>query len=144
MQTLVRRCIGGLLFSLSLSLLACSDSQSPARGATPGSVSGPPAYEGYLDVANCGVVSAWGWDQARPNEPIKLDIYDGNLLVATVTADSFRKDLLGAGKGDGKHSTIWTVPPQMKDGKKHVITVRFGGTSLELGMTPVEITCTFS
>ena len=139
---LVRLCIGVLLFSLSVALLACSGNQ-PTRDASQTTPSAPPAYEGYLDIANCDAIIAWGWDMNHPNEPIKLDIYDGNLLVSTVTADNFRQDLLDVGKGNGKHAIFWPIPPQMKDGKKHIITVKFPGTSVELGTAPKEITCNF-
>ena len=101
----------------------------------------PASFEGYLDIANCDAVTAWGWDTTRPNEPLKLNVYDSNLLVATVTADGFRQDLLAVGKGNGKHMMSWPIPVEMKDGKKHVITVKFDETKVELGGAHKEITC---
>lgn len=134
----LRLCVVALVLFLGVSLQACSGSQ-PNNSASP---SAPPAYEGYLDVVNCDAIIAWGWDSNRPNDPVKLDIYDGNLLLATVVAEHFRQDLLNAGKGNGKHYVIWNVPVQLKDGKPHVITVKYGGTALEVA-PPKEITCNF-
>jgi hypothetical protein len=100
----------------------------------------PPAYEGYVDSVDCDAIMAWGWDMQRRNDPVKLDLYDGGALIASITAESFRRDLLSAGKGNGKHSVLWPIPVQLKDAKTHVITMRFAGTTLELG-TPKAITC---
>ena len=138
----LRFCVVALLLLVSLSLQACSG-QQPSGNASPPAPSSPPAppaYEGYLDSVDCNAIIAWGWDMSRPNDPVKLDIYDGNVLISTVTADSFRQDLLNAGKGNGKHYIFWPIPVQLKDGKKHVIAVKFSGTTLEIG-TPREITC---
>ena len=151
----VRLCVVALLFLLSISILACSGNQSSNNGASPTIRSEPPtnsnaspktgsapaSYEGYFDIANCDAIIAWGWDMTKPNDAVKLDIYDGNFLIGTGTADVFRQDLHDVGKGNGKHSMYWPIPVQMKDGKKHVITVKFAGTSVELGTSPKDITC---
>jgi hypothetical protein len=135
-----------------MSLLACSGNQPASNSSNSNqsgnkvsstAPSGPPAYEGYHDLINCTAILAWAWDKNRPNEPVKLDVYDGNVLINTVTADGFRQDLLAVGKGDGKHAMYFPVPPQMKDGKKHIITIKFAGTTIELSNGPKELTCTF-
>ena len=140
----LRLCVVALVFFFGVSLQACSGPQpngnaSPSAASAP---SAPPAYEGFLDVVNCDAVIAWGWDPNRPNDPVKLDIYDGKVLIGTVSAEHFRQDLLNAGKGNGKHYVFWNIPVQLKDGKPHVITVRYGGTMLEVG-PPKEISCNF-
>lgn len=133
-----------MLFSfLSLSLLSCSGNKPTGNSSSPAPSSGPPAYEGYHDIANCNAILAWGWDMNRPNDPVKLDIYDGNVLLTTVSADGFREDLLNVGKGNGKHAMYFPVPPQLKDGKKHIITIKFAGTTVELSNGPKELTCNF-
>lgn len=141
-----------LLFLVNMSLLACSGNQPASNtsnsnqssnkvsSTTP---SGPPAYEGYHDLINCNAILAWAWDKNRPDEPVKLDIYDGNLLIDTVTADSFRQDLVAVGKGNGKHGMYFAVPPKMKDGKKHIIMIKYAGTTIELSNGPKELNCTF-
>ena len=100
----------------------------------------PPAYEGYVDSVDCDAITAWGWDMQRRNDPVKLDVYDGSALIASITAESFRQDLLSAGKGNGKHYVLWPIPVQLKDGKTHVIAVKFAGTALQLGASKA-ITC---
>ena len=140
----LRRCNILLVLVLSLFLQACSGSQ-PNSSSSTSTTSAPPAYEGFVDDINCTSVVAWGWDMTRPNDPVKLDFYDGNVLIGTANAEHFRQDLLNSGKGNGKHYLIWLIPVQLKDAKPHKIMVKFGGTSLEAPFAtkaPKEITCT--
>ena len=136
-----------LLLSGSLLLWACSrpeEQKSQAAAPAPKAdavPSGPPAYEGCYDVTNCNGIMAWAWDMNRPNDPVRVDIYDGDARIATVTADEFREDLRAAGKGNGKHSLTLPTPAKMKDGKPHRIFMRFAGTSQELANGPKEINC---
>lgn len=134
----LRLCFG-LLLLLCLSLAGCSPSSPSHPGS--GKASGPPpAYEGYVDEVTCVSIIAWAWDSTRPDEPIKVDIYDGGTLIDTVNAEHFRQDLLNAGKGNGKHYFIWPTSIQLKDGKPHTIALKFAGTALEVG-PPKPLTC---
>ena len=81
--------------------------------------------------------------EQETNEPIKLDIYDGDALLATVTADLMREDLQVAGKGDGRHGAKYATPPQLKDGKPHTIRITYSGTKTELLNGPKTINCQF-
>ena len=142
----LRLCFGLLLLLLSVLTHACSGSQPDNNAVASGSpaYAGPPAYEGFVADINCNTVRAWGWDMLRPNDPIKLDFYAGETLVGTATADVFGQDLLGAGKGNGKHYVGWSLPILLKDGKPHTIKVKFGGTPVELPLAvkgSSEITC---
>lgn len=136
-----------LLFCFSL---ACSTNQ-PGNASqknsnalpTPPLAAGPPVFEGFHDIASCDGIVGWGWDQKRPDEAIKVEIYDGTNLIATVTADLFRQDLLDNRKGNGKHGFVYDLPPQLKDGKPHSIRVAFAGSSVDLGNTPKQIDCKF-
>jgi len=103
----------------------------------------PPAYEGYHDITNCNGIMGWAWDKNRPDDPVEVDIYDGEILLATVTANNFRQDLVNAGIGNGQHGFTYPVPPGLKDGKPHSIRMRFAGTKNDLNNTPKDITCTF-
>jgi hypothetical protein len=137
----LRLCFGLLVLFLGVLSHACSGS-NPTNTQV---ASGPPAYEGFVANISCKGVTAWGWDTMRPNDPIKLDFYDGEALVESATADVFGEDLLKAGKGNGKHYASWPIPVRLQDGKPHMITVKFGGTTLEVPLArpgPQEpITC---
>ncbi|MFY9557770.1 MAG: hypothetical protein WAV20_03785 [Blastocatellia bacterium] len=132
---------GVFVLAVSLALSACSGGLKEGGSTAPSS--GPPMYLGYHDITDCDSIIGWAWDSNRPNDPIQVEIYDGGILVATVTADEFRQDLVAAQKGNGKHGFIYIVPPRLKDGKPHSIRVKYAGTSMDLFNTPKELNCTF-
>jgi hypothetical protein len=119
---------------LMLFLSGCS-SRSPNR-------SSEPAYEGYRDITNCDAILGWAWDANRPHDPIEVDVYEGNTLIATVKADEFRKDLVVAGKGNGKHGLYFPIPPRLRDGRPRSFSLKYGGTQKLLTGGTVEMTCT--
>jgi len=130
------------LFIASAFLISCSGpAETKSAGQTSSSL--PPAFEGYHDVTNCNGIMGWALDRNRPGEPVKVDIYDGDKLLETVIANKFRQDLLNSGKGNGKHSFTYVVPPFLKDEKPHAIRMKFAGTNIDLTSTPRQITCTF-
>jgi hypothetical protein len=131
-----------LLVLISLFLSACGNNPQTVNTNTSSTApSEPPAYEGYHDITNCNAITGWAWDANRPNDPVKIDLFDGDRKLATVTADAFRQDLLDAKKGNGKHGFSYPTPPQLKDEKPHSIKMKFAGTEVELQFTPKVINC---
>jgi len=112
---------------------------SPA--APPAASAVQPLYEGSHELTNCDSVSGWAWDKNQPNATIKVDIYDGATLLTTVTADTFRQDLMDAGKGSGKHGFTFVLPYSLQDGQAHSIQVKVAGTDNTLAGTPRSIIC---
>jgi hypothetical protein len=100
-----------------------------------------PNYEGYHDITNCNGIMGWAWDKNNPGAPVEVDIYDGDLLLATVTASDFRQDLLNAGIGNGNHGFTYPFPSELKDGRPHSIRMKFAGTEIDLNNTPKLLTC---
>jgi hypothetical protein len=98
-------------------------------------------YGGVHDIADCNVISGWAWNANQPNSPINVDIYDGSAVVATVSANVFRLDLLNAGIGDGYHGFSYAIDDLLKNGKPHSIRVQFAATNTDLHATPKTITC---
>src|SRR5947209_1498324 len=107
------------LFFLLLSLIPTS-----ARAAS---------LEGFHDGSTCDKTFGWAWDSTQPNTAISVDIYDSSIRVATVLANEFRSDLVG--KGNGNHAFNYITPDSLKDGQSHTITVKFGGTIINLSDT---------
>ena len=83
----------------------------------------------------------WAWDPQQPNTPISVNIYADDNLVATVSADQFRQDLLDAGIGNGVHGFTLATPESLKDGQPHQIRVRITSTLTEINDSPKTITC---
>ena len=103
--------------------------------------SGPPAYFGAHDVADCHHIAGWAYDKSDPDAVVAVAIYDGDLLLSNVPAATFRRDLLDAGIGNGLYSFEYETPPALKDGRPHSIRVRFASTTLDLPNTPTTLTC---
>src|SRR2546427_6301455 len=76
-----------------------------------------------------------------PYTTLFRSIYDGTALIATVSANQFRQDLLNAGIGNGIHGFGFTTPATLKNGQSHSIRVRFAGTTTDLSSSPQTIRC---
>jgi hypothetical protein len=68
--------------------------------------------------------------------PLRVDIYNGEKVVATVVADKFRDDLYAANKGNGRHGFSLPLPDVFKDGQPHSVSVKVSGTDYSLNDSP--------
>ena len=96
---------------------------------------------GAVERADCEEISGWAWDKHQPELEVSVDLSDGKQYVMTVPADQFRQDLADAGYGNGRHAFRIATPPQIRDGRSHVIHIRVAGTRKELAETPRTILC---
>jgi hypothetical protein len=134
--------------------LGCSTSEEVSSGA--GTVSGPGAshegpaksaappamsdtLSGDVNLINNGQIIGWAWDQAKGDNPQGVDICEGDRILGTIAADQFRKDLLDARVGNGRHGFVFSIPAALKDGKSHVIAVKFAGTQNHLEHSPTTV-----
>ncbi|GAB3925865.1 putative Ig domain-containing protein [Larkinella terrae] len=106
---------------------------------TPPVVSGN--FDGYLYGADCETFRGWAWDANQKNTPISVQILDGTNVIATLTADEFRQDLMNAGKGDGRHAFRYFIDNSLKDNTKHTLSARVTGSSFVLKSGPKVIEC---
>ena len=98
-------------------------------------------FEGTHGHTDCEVTRGWAWDVSQPDTPIDVDIYDGDTLLTTVTANVFRKDLLDGGYGNGSHGFQYAPPARLKDGAVHVIVAKIRNTNLTLMNSPKVLIC---
>jgi Beta-propeller repeat len=96
---------------------------------------------GFHDTASCSTITGWAWNQNTPDTPINVDILDGTTLLATVTANVFRGDLLNAGYGNGYHGFSFATPGSVQNGWAHSILVRYSQTSTPLTNSPKTVQC---
>jgi hypothetical protein len=96
---------------------------------------------GVLDVANCQTIGGWASHGPQSTSILKVDIYDGDRLIETVAADTFRPDVYEAGYGAYFSGYNLPTPPELKDGRPHSIRVKFAGTNVDLRATPKSLTC---
>lgn len=125
-----------------------SDRSQPSAssvGSPPSTPSKPAgAYEGFLETVSCDSLSGWAWDMSQPESPLMIDLYDGDRLVATTSAELFRQDLLEARKGNGRHQFIQPTPSEIKNGQPHSLRALVKGTSFTLPRlegAPSSIAC---
>jgi hypothetical protein len=59
------------------------------------------SFKYSLDQANSNEIVGWVVDSKRSSEHLQVQLRAGDKVVATVTADEFRQDLLDAGIGNG-------------------------------------------
>ena len=99
---------------------------------------------GALDGVGCDGVSGWAEDSNDRAGVVNVDIYADSTLIATLVATQVRPDLTQAGFGNPYHGFTYPMPSNLKDGKMHTITVKFGGTTTNLpwGTNPLNFTCT--
>jgi hypothetical protein len=112
---------------------------NPSTGPAKADV--PPEYDGHKDELTCSHCVGWAWDKNHPERAQKIEIYDGEKLLAVITADRLRQDLRDAGFGTGKYGFLFPLPRSLKDGKPHLISLKIAGTDFELKSSPQEITC---
>jgi hypothetical protein len=124
---------GRLTWVVALPLLVCA-------GCGKGDQAPSTALEGHLDVVDGESIAGWVWDRNLPWPPSKVDIYDGETLLATVPANKFRQNLLDSGIGSGQHAFVYATPAELKDGKAHTIRVNISGTDVELAGSPMTVT----
>jgi len=120
---------------IALLALIISFSAHYAGGQTP-PASTSSQFEGSLDKVEVTTLGGWAWDASQPKAAIKVDVYDGEKLLATVPADTYREDLKAAGKGDGNHAFNYSLPANLRDGQSHALAVRYSGTKTDLPGSP--------
>jgi hypothetical protein len=102
--------------------------------------SGPVSHRGFVDIIDCQQgVRGWALDLAAPDDPVRLQLLVGDIVVAEISPDLHRQDIsdaLGVDVSPG-----FTFDPsalemisELAESGDDLVTIRFAGTRLELGM----------
>src|SRR5438128_3594407 len=103
-----------------------------------------PDYQGRHDGQGCNAIEGWAWDSNDRASIVNVDIYDGNTLIGTVPAQQYRQDLADV-LASPYHGFTFPTPASLKDGQPHTITIKFGGTNINLTYdTPRTSSCVSS
>ncbi|WP_185731511.1 putative Ig domain-containing protein [Larkinella rosea] len=131
---------GTFVFQATCTANSCtSEPVSVTVAVTAPTVSG--SFDGFIYGADCSTFRGWVWDRNKPNTAITVDILDGSTVITTLPADQFRQDLLDAGKGNGKHAFIWSIPDHLKNGEPHSLSARVTGNGFVLKDSPKALIC---
>ena len=102
--------------------------QSDADSIAPDPASG----RGRLEYCDGEMLRGWAYKPKEWRDRAKVIILVDNAVYATVTADERRHDLFRKRIGDGRHGFSKAMPPELLDGKRHVITCILADTGLLL------------
>jgi hypothetical protein len=141
--SMIQAALGGSLPSsvpspIPTPILIPSPTVVPTATPTPPGAWGARTYRGYLDSANCTALGGWAWDGVSDGS-LTVSVYIDNVRVGYADAEQFRRDLLSAGIGNGKHGWTFLLPNQFRDGLTHSVSARVGST--QLLNIPQTITC---
>ena len=100
-----------------------------------------PHYLADIEQADCSEISGWVWDRYKPKAPVSVELWDSGQYLMNISANQFRKDLVDAGYGNGRHAFRFATPSQFKDGHSHVIRLRVADTRDDLTGTQRTIVC---
>src|SRR5689334_2051908 len=97
-------------------------------------------FEGALDTVIGRTLHGWAWDDARPDDPVVVNLYDHETgaLLKSVVARSLRADLLQAGKGNGRHAFYLNLPA-VSDKRRLAVSAQVSGTDFILARSPFPI-----
>lgn len=69
-----------------------------------------------VDDRRGGVITGWAADERDLSSPVTVCLLEGDRVLASVEARSYRSDLVAAGLGDGRHGFTLLVPNAPADG----------------------------
>jgi hypothetical protein len=101
----------------------------------------PPHYVAGIQDIECNAISGWVYDNYKPTAPVPVQLWDGDHLLTTVSANQFRQELLDAGYGNGRHAFRLPTPSQLKDGQSHLVRLRVADVKNDLLSTNKVIVC---
>jgi GT2 family glycosyltransferase/glycosyltransferase involved in cell wall biosynthesis len=84
----------------------------------------PVAPIGSVDRFDLNEISGWTWDSATPDEPIEIEVVDGDAVVLRIAADRYRPDLQKNGFGDGRHGFLIRNLGGVFPFSRHLVRVR--------------------
>ncbi len=94
---------------------------------------------GAVDIATPDAIAGWAWDPANPDEPIEVEILDGESRIAVVKAELLRPDLVKFGNGGCRYGFRIALNRTLLPLARHTLTVRRMNDGVELAKSPVTI-----
>ena len=99
-----------------------------------------PAYKGWVDAANCKKIIGWAWDRNSPNMALIVELMEGDVVIASSTANKLRPGERDAVFGPDNCGFVFDTPLALADGKPHTIKIRIQNSKFYIG-TAKTIDC---
>jgi hypothetical protein len=80
---------------------------------------------GIIDHRVGTVFGGWAWQVGKPEKRVALAVCHNGEKIWQISADLFRKDLLAAGIGDGKHLLDLAVLPKLQELNLNAVELLF-------------------
>lgn len=87
---------------------------------------------GFADTMTLYEIRGWAWDPDHPNDPVAIELLDGDTVVLKVLADLYRVDLDTNGIGNGRHGFVIASPAAIFQHSRHFVRVRRALDGLDL------------
>lgn len=93
---------------------------------------------GFIEAATADAVLGWAWSPLSPQARVTIELRLGGAVLAEVSADASRDDLVASGIGDGCHAFAIPVPASARARLAELqVTGRVGGgEAVLLGRPP--------
>jgi len=88
---------------------------------------------GRFDGIHKDMAHGWAVDPGQPGTRLRVEIIEGEHVVAVGEADQPHKGLLNKGIGDGQYGFVIRLPRSVFDGQPHVLKARDAATGTLLG-----------
>ncbi len=99
----------------------------------------PGRLRGFLDTADCDMVTGWARNLDAPDERVVVQVIVDGAVLGEVAADQERPDLCAAGEGDGCHAFRFTIPGGLSPRTRHVVLVQRAVDGQALGNAPMVL-----
>lgn len=89
------------------------------------------SWIGCVDAIADTCISGWAADAAGSAQPVQVEIIINDEVIAAVSCDQFRQDLLAAGIGDGRKAFRFDPSGYLRPGR-NALKVRYAGTNITI------------
>lgn len=99
----------------------------------------PARMNGRVDALDGNRLHGWLWDEARPEERLKVRLMLDGRAVAEIVADQSRVDLRRNGIGDGRHAFSMEIDDETAAARDRLVILGMSpatGSELELRLPP--------
>jgi hypothetical protein len=100
------------------------------RGAATG-------YEGEIEGLFAGELRGWAWDRDRPENPVTVELLDGDAVLDRMPADVYRDELKANDRRGGQCGFSFPLPATLIDGRPHSLRVLIADAGVALPNGPV-------
>ena len=104
--------------------------EAPTISVPPTRLGGAAGARGHLDRFGPDIIFGWIFCPERPSDPVSIELWEGDRLVGSITADIWRTDLEELHQGDGRWGFDEHFPEALEDGRPHTIDLRVAGRSI--------------